>query len=89
MGPIGIGGVIPPSLDRETAMTICGKLANHATSHKLFAFLDHLDTPDRVAMAAKGYIRFGMGAGLTQMPFEKLDLSLQFPMKLSSAGAGF
>jgi len=89
VGPIGIGGVIPPGLDRETAMTICGKLANHATSHKLFAFLDHLDTPDRVAMAAKGYIRFGMGAALTQMPFEKLDLSLQFPMKRSSAGAGF
>ncbi len=86
-GPVGIGGVISPSLDHEAAAAICRKLATHAASHKLFAFLDHLDTPDRVAMATGTHIRFGMGAALTQNPFEKLDSALQFPMTLSRVPA--
>lgn len=80
-GPIGVGGILSPHLDLATATQICQKLVYYAPARGLFVFMDHLDQPERVALAARENVAFGMGAALTRKPFEVVEPDLRFPLR--------
>ena len=80
-GPIGIGGILPPHLDAESATNVCRRLVHYASAHKVFAFLDHLDMPERAGMAANEGVKFGMGGALSRRVRETLEHDIAFPLR--------
>lgn len=82
LGVVGVGGVIPYGLDKEAAALLCRKLVQYAGTHKMFAFLDRLDSQEQCALAAREGVKFGMGTALTPWPLETIERDLAFPMRL-------
>lgn len=82
LGLVGVGGVIPAGLDIEAAALLCRRLVHYTGSHKIFAFLDRLDSQRQCALAGREGVKFGMGAALTPKPLETVGEALAFPMRL-------
>jgi hypothetical protein len=83
LGAVGMGGTISPGMDEIAATAAAHKLATRAATHKIFAFLDHLDTKERVAVASRCNVRFGMGAALSRQPFGEFERLPRFPLKFT------
>jgi len=81
-GVVGVGSVIAAGLDKEAAALLCRKLVHYAGTHRMFAFLDRLDSQEQCALAAREGVKFGMGAALTPRPLETVARDLTFPMRL-------
>jgi hypothetical protein len=82
LGLVGVGGVIPPGLDKSAAALLCRKLVHYVGAHKMFAFLDRLDSEGQCVLAAREGVKFGMGMALTPRPLETIGQGLMFPMRL-------
>lgn len=82
LGLVGVGGIIPHGLDKGTATLLCRKLVHYAGAHKMFAFLDRLDSQEQCALAVREGVKFGMGTVLTPRPLETVGRDLAFPMQL-------
>ncbi len=83
LGAAAIGGTIPSNLDDMTAAAIAEKLVHRAAEQKVFAFIDHLDTAERVALANRSNIRFGRGVALGARHYSGLESIPNFPLTLA------
>lgn len=83
LGAAGIGGALPPGISGASARAIIEKLARRAAAQKAFAFLDHLDTRERVGLAYEMNIRFGTGPALSIRHFSGLEAVPEFPLILA------
>jgi hypothetical protein len=83
LGAAAIGGSIPSNVDDPAAATIAEKLVNHAIAQKAFAFLDHLDTAERVALAKHSNVRFGRGSALGTWHYSGLESIPHFPLTVA------
>ena len=71
---------LPTQCDAAQAAAIIKKLGYAFAEQKGFIFVEELDTPEQVAAAVAGNVRFGTGQGLNPIWFRGTDPLPNFPL---------
>ncbi len=82
----GLGGSIPAGTVDSAALIIAERLVSLAAAQEAFAFLNHLDKDNLVAVARHANVRFGTGAALGTRHLAGLEAIPTFPLSLVEFG---
>jgi hypothetical protein len=80
LGAVGLGGTLPKGASADEAAYLLGKLVHTAQTHKIFAFVDDLETREMVKIARHANVRFATGPALCQVHFSGLEDVPDFPL---------
>lgn len=88
LGVAAMGGTLPSGLDPVLAQEAVERLVQRSMGQKAFAFLENIDSPERLALASRAGIRAGRGLALSGRYFSGLDPIPAFPLSLPAKAAG-